>query len=193
MGRLGRGAARPAPRFEVFTLAAPGWTSTHERIAIENRVSEMEPDLVVSLSGINDVYLSAIGRDLLWSRSFGDQPFFDLLLEACRTARRPPFADVAPLRDHTPPPAEVAQRLAKNAVLSARALELGGAGYVFALQPNIAWVSKQPSAREKALIAAYRFRAYNQASHGAIHERLRALDLPGFGGASLAAMPRRRP
>jgi len=42
-------------RYEVVTAANPAWATTHERILIENRLSELEPDLVISFSGDNDV------------------------------------------------------------------------------------------------------------------------------------------
>jgi len=56
-------------RYEVFTLASPAWTSTHERIVIENRLSELDPDMVISFSGSNDVHCAGAGRDVFWFRT----------------------------------------------------------------------------------------------------------------------------
>jgi hypothetical protein len=173
-------------RFEVFTLAAPGWTSTHERIAIENRISELAPDLVISFSGINDLYLGSIGRDPLWSRSFGDQLFWDLLGEAHRVAGEPPAADVAPKGRAPLPAPAVAQRVEKNVRLSAHALAPVGAAYLYALQPNIAYATKQLTPREAETLARYRFRAFNRRGHAEIDGRLRSLDLARFRYADLA-------
>lgn len=182
---LNRPAGAGGRRFEVFTLAAPGWTSTHERIAIENRLTEFAPDLVVSLSGINDLYLSVIGRDPLWSRTFGDQLFWDLIGEARRVAGEAPPVDVAP-DGRRLPPAEAARRVEANVRLAAHALEPGGAAYLYALQPNIAWVDKALSPREAEIRAHYRFRAFNRRGRREIDARLRALDLPRFRYADLA-------
>ncbi len=57
---------KPDLIYQVVTFANPAWSSTHERIAIENRVVEMAPDLVVSLSGINDVHWAYRGKDIMW-------------------------------------------------------------------------------------------------------------------------------
>ena len=65
--------------YEVFTMATPAWASTHERIMIENRLSDLEPDLVVSLSGNNDVHWGAKNRNVLWFRAYHDEFYFDLL------------------------------------------------------------------------------------------------------------------
>jgi hypothetical protein len=173
-------------RVEVFTLAAPGWTSTHERIAIENRLSELAPDLVISFSGINDLYLGSIGRDPLWSRSFGDQLFWDLLGEAHRVAGEAPPADVAPEGQPPLAPDEVARRVEKNVRLAAQTLEPGGARYLYAFQPNIAYAVKQLTPREMQILSRYRFRDFNRSGHALIDRRLRALVLPGFRYADLA-------
>ena len=63
--------------YEVFTMATPAWASTHERIMIENRLSDLEPDLVVSLSGNNDVHWEAKNRNVMWFRAYQDEFYFD--------------------------------------------------------------------------------------------------------------------
>ena len=49
-------------RYEVIIAANCAWASTHERIIIENKLMELEPDLVVSFSGNNDVLWGSVGR-----------------------------------------------------------------------------------------------------------------------------------
>lgn len=139
-------------RYEVFTLASPAWTSTHERIMIENRLSELAPDMVISISGSNDVHWAGAGRDVFWFRTYADQHFWDLLNAARKTAGFHPMTDViaGPLPVD---PAIVAARLEKNVRLSAMALALKGARYVFVLQPAIAVTSKPLSMREEKLHA----------------------------------------
>ena len=137
-------------RYEVFTLANPAWTSTHERIAIENRLSELEPDMVVSFSGNNDVHWAGAGRDIFWLRTYGDQHYWDILNTARKLGHFPPMTDVlgtaAPVS-----PTFVGARLEKNVRLSAVALAMKGANYVYVLQPTIALTSKPLSPREEKL------------------------------------------
>ena len=138
---------------EVFTLANPAWASTHERIVIENRLSELQPDLVISLSGNNDAHWAAAGRDVFWFRTYADQHCWNLLNLARRLGGVEPMPEV---EEHaaTISPASVADRLAKNVLLSAAAVEMAGARYVFALQPMIAVSTKKLSARENEIRAA---------------------------------------
>jgi hypothetical protein len=137
-------------RYEVFTLANPAWTSTHERIIIENRLSELAPDMVISFSGSNDVHWAGAGRDVFWFRTYSDQHFWDLLNAARKTAGFHPMTDIiaGPLPVD---PGTVAARLEKNVRLSAMALAWQGARYVFVLQPAIAITSKPLSMREEKL------------------------------------------
>ena len=139
-------------RFEVFTLASPAWTSTHERIAIENRLSELEPDMVISFSGSNDVHWAGGGQDIFWFRTYADQHFWDLLNAARKTAGFSPMTDVV-----SPPapvdPVLVATRLDKNVRLGMTSLAGKNARYVFVLQPALALTTKPLSTREQKLHA----------------------------------------
>jgi len=149
---LGAEVSSTRLRYEVFTLANPAWTSTHERIAIENRLSELAPDMVISFSGNNDVHWAGAGRDIFWVRTYGDQHYWDIL----NTARK--LGGFRPMKDllGTPAPvspAFVGARLEKNVRLSAIALAMKDANYVFVLQPTIAITSKPLSAREQKMRA----------------------------------------
>src|SRR2546423_3326030 len=148
--------AEPTPatrqRYEVFTLASPAWTSTHERIIIENRLSELAPDMVVAISGSNDVHWAGAGRDVFWLRTYFDQHIWDFVNAARSLARFQPMPDVIP-GPAPPDPVTVATRLEKNVRLSQTALAWKGARYVFVLQPAIAVSSKALSPREQKLRA----------------------------------------
>jgi lysophospholipase L1-like esterase len=145
-------ASSPPVRYEAFTLANPAWTSTHERIIIENRLSELSPDMIISLSGINDVHWAGAGRDVFWFRPYADQHFWDLLNTARKIAGVPSMTDI--ISDPSPvDPVTVATRLEKNVRLSAMAVGLKGAHYVFVLQPALAITSKPLSIREEKLRA----------------------------------------
>ena len=141
-------------RYEVFTLASPAWTSTHERIAIENRLSELEPNMVISFSGCNDVHWAGAGNDTFWFRTYADQHFWDMVNTARGIAGSPPMTDVV-----APPtkidPALVGARLEKNVRLSIAALAFKDTRYVFVLQPALALATKPLSPREQKLRAKF--------------------------------------
>ena len=48
--------------YEVVNAANPAWASTHERILIENKISELDPDMIISFSGNNDVHWGNLDR-----------------------------------------------------------------------------------------------------------------------------------
>jgi hypothetical protein len=136
--------------YEVFTMANPGWASTHERIIIENRLSELAPNMVISFSGLNDVHWAGAGRDVLWFRNYADQHFWDLLNAARRAAGFDPMADVVGSPGKVTPE-QVASHLEKNVQLSVAALHFNRASYVFVLQPMIAVTTKPLTAREQEI------------------------------------------
>ena len=111
--------------YEVFTFAAPAWSSTHERIAIENRLSDLQPDLVVELTGIADALYGERGHNVLWARALTDQYYWDLVNIALRRAGFAPMTDVQDASSERVPPELVAARLQKNVRLASGALALG--------------------------------------------------------------------
>ncbi len=139
-------------KYEALTLANPSWTSSHERILIENRLSELAPDMVISLSGSNDVHWAGAGHNINWFRTYADQHFWELLETGRGLAGLQPWQDV--VANASPvAPALVGERLEKNVRLSAIALALEKARYVFILQPGLAVTSKPLSQRERELRA----------------------------------------
>lgn len=134
--------------YEVFTLANPAWASTHERIMIENRLSELEPDLVISLSGTNDVHWGILGKDVFWFRTYAEEFFQGLIRKIYRLSdHQIPEIIPASTPEDIPPPV-VAQRLAKNVKLSSYSLLLKDADYIFVLQPTLATTRKGLTERE---------------------------------------------
>lgn len=122
--------------YRVFTGANPAWASTHERILIENRISELEPDMVISFSGTNDVHWGVRGRNVLWFRTYEEEMFRTLLNGARRLTGYDAMPDVVKVTEDPTSPELVAERLAKNVELAALALRMSEAPYVFVLQPN---------------------------------------------------------
>lgn len=122
-------------RFEVFTVAAPAWTSTHERIAIENLIAEAGPDVIVALTGVNDAHWGWRGANVMWMRTYADEYFRLLHDEALAAARRAPTRDVAPTDSMPVSPSDVGYRFERNQRLAWYAAVSAGASYVLCLQP----------------------------------------------------------
>ncbi|MEQ8277394.1 MAG: hypothetical protein RMA76_02570 [Deltaproteobacteria bacterium] len=136
---------------EVITLANPAWASTQERIAIEQRISELAPDVVVSFTGVNDVHWGVRGRDTAWFRTYWDETFYRIDAAVFDLAGRP-FADPIVVTEAPTPVERLAEVFTKNVAISGFVLDRVGARYVVALQPNLAVSSKQITAREEALL-----------------------------------------
>ncbi|MBL8414629.1 MAG: SGNH/GDSL hydrolase family protein [Propionivibrio sp.] len=136
-------------KYEVFTMANRAWASTHERIAIENRLSELEPDMVISFSGVNDVHWGVRGRNVLWFRSYADEYYWSLIKRVFIITRQPPMPENTRIENPIAP-ALVAERLLKNVRISQFVLSEKKIDYVFALQPALAVTNKKLSSREKS-------------------------------------------
>jgi hypothetical protein len=143
-------------KYEVLTAANPAWASTHERIFIENRLSEWEPDLVIAFSGNNDVHWGYYGEDIFWFWSYHDRNLQKIIDRAYELSGLEVPDDVAPMGSSPVPPDMVAGRLKKNVLLSAFALNLSGAGFIFCLQPTLAVEKKTLTGREKRILSHWR-------------------------------------
>lgn len=136
---------------ELFTVAATAWASTHERIVIENRVSELEPDIVVSLSGYNEAHWAWNKKNVLWFRSYFDSYYRNLVKLAFAAAGVAFPEDALRQEDMVPEVAQVTQALIKNVTLAQYALP-PTTSYMFALQPFILASGKALSKREEAIL-----------------------------------------
>jgi hypothetical protein len=168
--------------YEVFTAANPAWSSTHERIFIANRISEWEPDLVISFSGNNDVHWAFQGENIFWFFSYFDRFILQVVREVDALVGDEKMADIAKSQASPISPELVAARLEKNVRLTSQALELCQARYVFALQPNFAVTKKPLSLREQKIgltldgdVDRYFARCYPE-----MNRRLTQVHLPNF-------------
>ncbi|MGH7897819.1 MAG: hypothetical protein ACREQQ_07695 [Candidatus Binatia bacterium] len=146
---LDRRGAEAGKRYEVFTFATPSWSSTHERIAIENRLSDLEPDLVVELTGTADCLYGQHGRNVLWSRAFTDNYYFELVNIVLKRTGFKTMANVQDVAKRPLPPDTVARGLEKNVRLAASALAPARARLHVFLQPA-AFTSGKPLTRREA-------------------------------------------
>jgi hypothetical protein len=138
--------------YEVYTMANPAWATTHERIIIENRLSELDPDLVISFSGNNDVHWSKYGRNVLWFRSYADEFFLRLIRKVYKLTDHRQIPEVTQIEPNEIPPPLVAKRLIKNVKLSSYVLSQEQIDYVFVLQPTLALTRKSLTKREGKLL-----------------------------------------
>ncbi len=139
--------------YEVLTFASPAWSTTHERIAIENRISELEPNLVISISGNNDVHWGWLGFNVLWFRTYSDDLFLSLINKAYELAGYPDLPDVTQIETNPISPSLVSRRLEKNVTISAYTLGLEKIPYIYFLQPTIARTNKPLTQRESQILS----------------------------------------
>ncbi len=179
--------------YEVFTMANPSWASTHERIMIENRLLDLQPDLVVSFSGLNDVHWGKNGRNVLWFRTIQEEFNWRVLNWANGVFRRKPMTEVVTLDNHPVAPSLVTDRLEENVRLSAFALGLKGIPYVFCLQPALP-VTKKPLTeaeqdRQRSLTTIDKSisgQSYFLRCYAEIDARLAALKISNFSYVNLS-------
>lgn len=175
--------------YEVWVMATPAWASTHERIIIENRLSEFEPDLIVSFSGNNDVHWGFMGRNILWFRSYSDEFYWDMIQKIYKMSGFRPLPDVVSVASSPIPPAIVSARLVKNIQLSAYALSLKNIQYIFCLQPILAVTQKALSTREsnyKNKRISHQKENYFRECYLAIDTHLKEITLQNFQYINLA-------
>lgn len=165
--------------YEVFSAANPGWATTQERILIENRLSALEPDLLIAFSGNNDVHWGFYGRDVMWFRSQADELFFDLIRQVYTLRKLPEIPEIVRVVDGQIPAPRVARQLVKNVRLGAFALSSEGADYVFMLQPTLAVTQKKLSKREESIVKTKRV-DYFRACYDEIDRALETIEADNF-------------
>jgi hypothetical protein len=171
-------------RCEVITAAAGAWSSTHERILIENRLVDLEPDIVISFSGHNDAFWSVLGRNLLWFRTFQDDYFLVLLNAVLAANRAEEFPNRDPGAGVPISPAQAAERLARNVACGHYVLATVGADYIFALQPVLELSQKVRTPREQRIVDAvgsYAWFIQMQDYYHEFRKSLRVLEQPSLG------------
>src|SRR5205814_7012190 len=141
-------AKQTGRRYEVFTFAAGAWSSTHERIALDKRDAELEPDLVIELTGTADCLYGEHKQNVLWARALTESYYWDLVNRALQRSGFKPMPDVQDVSKQRVPAAIVAARLKKNVYLAATALSLVGARFLVFQQPAIYTTGKALSAWE---------------------------------------------
>ncbi len=139
-----------AAQVEVAAAACQAWASSHERAFTRARLLDLQPNLVVALSGLNDAHWGALGVDVDFFRAYDDQ-FHWSLLSRVFGGSGVVLVDPVPAWGQRLAPDVVARRMVANALATRAEVASQGGHYLFALQPSLATTSKPLSAREQAL------------------------------------------
>ena len=176
-------------RYEIQTVAAAAWSSSHERIAIENLISEMEPNLVITFSGINEAHWGWNFKNTMWFRSYADNHFWKIINAAYKAAGFESFDN--PITDKTTvlSPESLSQILKKNVGLGCHALSETEAHHYYMFQPVMPLTKKSLTEREKEILSKWHpkqieyFRRYHRLAVielknlESLHENFRFFDL----------------
>ncbi|MCP4155199.1 MAG: hypothetical protein GY757_46165 [bacterium] len=169
-------------QFKVYTIANPSWASTHERIIIENRLCDLEPNLVISISGNNDVHWGGLGRNVMWYRTYVDDFFVMMLDYAYKLGGRKKAPNIVNIAKRPVNPRLVAERLKRNLLLNSYVLSMKKIPYVFCLQPTLAMTRKQLTPREKDFLVN---QAYFSLCYGEIVKQLKSIQKDNFNFCNL--------
>lgn len=138
-------------RYEVINAAFPAWSTTQEKLLIQQRLTDLHPDLIIMLSGTNDVHWALQGRDVRWLYSYMDQNYVMLLNETYKSSGHPEWVVPVPFSSGPVDCALVGRTAARNVGEAAFAANGAGASLVFALQPNVVSTTKVLSAHERRI------------------------------------------
>ena len=158
-------------RYEVVNTAFPAWTTTQERLLIQQRLVDMYPDVILMFSGTNDIHWTREGRDIRWYYSPMDENFVSRLGELYSSNGRPDWTFAAPALSRPVECSDLARISARNVEDAAIAAGRAGARLIFAVQPNVATVAKRLTLREQGLPEVAN-RAWWESSYGALRQEL---------------------
>jgi lysophospholipase L1-like esterase len=149
-----RTASAGGNRYEVINAAFPAWSTTQEKILIQQIIADLKPDVVIMVSGNNDVHWSLQGEDIRSFFSYADRNFVTMVNGLYDGIGQPEWM--------TPIAREAAPRscpalgpvTARNVEEAAFALKGIPARLIFALQPNLMTTTKALTPREQRLMKA---------------------------------------
>jgi lysophospholipase L1-like esterase len=118
---------------------------------VENRLTEWEPDVVLALSGHNDVFWGMLRNNINCYRAIQDLYYLRLSNTLLESNFKDKFPDYLPEWHEPVSAAQTAARLRRNVELTHAALQPLGADYCFALQPILTCSRKVRTPREERM------------------------------------------
>lgn len=166
-------------RYEVVNAGFPGWSTTQEKILIQQRLVDLHPDIIIMFSGSNDVYWSLHGRDIRSFYTQMDQNFITLFNEAHKASGHPEWAIDFPQSDQPIGCRNLAPVTARNVEEAAAAAARVNARVIFALQPNVISTSKRRSEYEQKVFENHN-KVYWDSCYEALREELGRLTATNY-------------
>jgi lysophospholipase L1-like esterase len=166
-------------RYEVINAAFPAWSTTQEKLLVEQRLIDMHPDVVIMFSGNNDVHWSLQGSDVRWFYSYMDQNYVTLLNEMFKSSGHPEWTSAFPFSSRPVTCSELGRTTARNVELAAAAAAKVHARLIFALQPNIVSTAKRLTAHEQRVQEAQN-KPYWESCYQALRDTLGAINAPNY-------------
>jgi lysophospholipase L1-like esterase len=155
-------------RYEVVNTGFPAWATTQEKILIQQRVVDLQPDIVIMFSGSNDVIWSFRGWDIRSFYTQMDQNFITLFNEAHKASGHPEWAIEFPQGKQPIECRKLVPVIARNVEEATFAAARVNAQVVFALQPNLVTTAKRLSSYEQSV-----FRLHDKSYWDSCYEGLR--------------------
>jgi hypothetical protein len=159
---------RTGLNYEVINTALPAWSTTQERLLIQERLLDLHPDVILMFSGGVDIHWALHGTDIRWFYTYMDQNYVTLLNEMYKTAGHPEWSIPIPFGSQPIDCATVAKIARRNVAASIATVEQVNAQLVFVLQPNIMSTAKRLSEYELRIL-----RSQNKPYWDACFEALR--------------------
>lgn len=122
---------------KVITAAAGAWTSTQERIWIFNRITEYEPDMIVSYSGFNDLNLAYFQSLDLYDMYYETGMYFRYAIQGYEYYNRGEAVSALGIKDNGArfKPSDFPRKTLKNVQIINAYLKAINIPYVYVLQP----------------------------------------------------------
>ena len=145
-------SSRTGNQYEVINAAFPGWSTTQEKLLIQQRLVDLHPDVVLMFSGNNDIHWALHGSDIRWFYSYMDQNYITLLNEMYKSSGHPEWVVANPVSSRPVECSQVAEVAARNVEEAASAAERVNAQLFFVLQPNIISTTKRLTEHEQRIL-----------------------------------------
>jgi hypothetical protein len=164
--------------YEIVNAAFPAWSTTQEKLLIQQVLFDLHPDLVIMLSGNNDVHWSLHGSDIRWFFSYSDQTNVHLLHELYRSSGHPEWIFV-PVPYPRPECSVLSSFTLRNVEEAAFTLDRAKARLIFALQPNIVSTPKALTEHEQRILQK-QDKPYWDACYQSMRDRLGQSAAPNY-------------